>query len=351
LIFDRETGKPKGYGFCEYPDIETASSAIRNLQDLDLNGRKIRLDYADPYSLKRPNNNQDDKNFNTGRQPNNNRFKQPQDIQQQMTYQHQTQQHNSIQLNAPLPNQTHNTNQAPIIKPPTQAIAETISSLSETQKKELLSQIKDSALKDNAKTREILHQSPQLAYALFHTLVEFQLLNDTQIQAILAPTLAAQSNMSNQNQFQQQNLQPQQQQQQQMPNNTPTLPQNAYYPPPQFPPHHAAPNIAHALPNPLPPHIHNPNLAPPILPPLHPPPHFRNQGQNQGQLQQQQQQQQQQQFSNSKFNQPQIQPPANPEYDQNFVNQIMSLTRDQISLMPDFQQEQILSLQNQFRNQ
>ncbi|OMJ17202.1 Cleavage stimulation factor subunit 2 [Smittium culicis] len=336
LIFDRETGKPKGYGFCEYPDIETASSAIRNLQDLDLNGRKIRLDYADPYSLKRPNNNQDDKNINTGRQPINNRFKQSQDNQQ----------HNNIQSNSSLPNQSHNTNQAPIIKPPTQAIAETISSLSETQKKELLSQIKDSALKDNAKTREILRQSPQLAYALFHTLVEFQLLNDTQIQAILAPTLAAQNNMSNQNQFHQQNLQPLQQQQ--LPNNTPTLPQNAYYPPPQFPPHHSAPNIAHALPNPLPPHIHNPNLAPPMLPPLPPPPHFRNQGQNQGQ---QQQQQQQQQFNNSKFNQPQIQPPANPEYDQNFVNQIMSLTRDQISLMPAFQQEQILSLQNQFRKQ
>ncbi len=31
LVFDRDSGKPKGYGFCEYMDPETASSAMRNL--------------------------------------------------------------------------------------------------------------------------------------------------------------------------------------------------------------------------------------------------------------------------------------------------------------------------------
>lgn len=30
LMFDRETGKARGYGFCEYADPETAASAIRN---------------------------------------------------------------------------------------------------------------------------------------------------------------------------------------------------------------------------------------------------------------------------------------------------------------------------------
>ena len=31
LVFDRDSGKPRGYGFCEYMDPETASSAMRNL--------------------------------------------------------------------------------------------------------------------------------------------------------------------------------------------------------------------------------------------------------------------------------------------------------------------------------
>lgn len=29
-MFDRDTGKPRGFGFCEYSDVETANSAIRN---------------------------------------------------------------------------------------------------------------------------------------------------------------------------------------------------------------------------------------------------------------------------------------------------------------------------------
>ncbi|XP_036354862.1 cleavage stimulating factor 64-like [Octopus sinensis] len=43
LVFDKETGKPKGYGFCEYIDTETAQSALRNLANSDINGRPLRI--------------------------------------------------------------------------------------------------------------------------------------------------------------------------------------------------------------------------------------------------------------------------------------------------------------------
>ena len=46
LVYDRETGKPKGYGFCEYQDIETAQSALRNLNNTDFNGRPLRVGVA-----------------------------------------------------------------------------------------------------------------------------------------------------------------------------------------------------------------------------------------------------------------------------------------------------------------
>ena len=39
LVFDRDSGKPRGYGFCEYMDPETAASAMRNL-----NGESIDFD-------------------------------------------------------------------------------------------------------------------------------------------------------------------------------------------------------------------------------------------------------------------------------------------------------------------
>lgn len=46
LVYDRETGKPKGYGFCEYKDQETALSAMRNLNGYEIGGRTLRVDNA-----------------------------------------------------------------------------------------------------------------------------------------------------------------------------------------------------------------------------------------------------------------------------------------------------------------
>ncbi|KAM3361625.1 hypothetical protein P3S68_016479 [Capsicum galapagoense] len=47
LVIDRETGKPKGFGFCEYKDEETVLSARRNLQGYEINGRQLRVDFAE----------------------------------------------------------------------------------------------------------------------------------------------------------------------------------------------------------------------------------------------------------------------------------------------------------------
>ncbi len=46
LVYDRENGKPKGYGFCEYKDAETALSAMRNLNGYEIGGRTLRVDNA-----------------------------------------------------------------------------------------------------------------------------------------------------------------------------------------------------------------------------------------------------------------------------------------------------------------
>ncbi|CAG8750743.1 23421_t:CDS:2, partial [Dentiscutata erythropus] len=42
-----ESGRPRGYGFCEYHDAETAASAVRNLNNVEVGGRQLRVDYAD----------------------------------------------------------------------------------------------------------------------------------------------------------------------------------------------------------------------------------------------------------------------------------------------------------------
>ena len=47
IVTERETGKPRGFGFVEFYDIPTAESCIRNLNGADLNGRTIRIVFAE----------------------------------------------------------------------------------------------------------------------------------------------------------------------------------------------------------------------------------------------------------------------------------------------------------------
>ena len=43
MVFDKETGKPKGYGFCEFFDRPTAECAVRNLNNHEIGGRQLRV--------------------------------------------------------------------------------------------------------------------------------------------------------------------------------------------------------------------------------------------------------------------------------------------------------------------
>lgn len=46
VVTDRDTGKQKGFAFIEFFDPQTAESAVRNLNEHDLNGRKLKVNFA-----------------------------------------------------------------------------------------------------------------------------------------------------------------------------------------------------------------------------------------------------------------------------------------------------------------
>ena len=47
FVTAKDTGKAKGYGFVEFPDLATAESAVRNLNGRELAGRQLRVDFAE----------------------------------------------------------------------------------------------------------------------------------------------------------------------------------------------------------------------------------------------------------------------------------------------------------------
>ncbi|VDO98853.1 unnamed protein product [Heligmosomoides polygyrus] len=46
IVSDRETGRPKGFGFCEFSDEAGAQNAVNTFNGTDFNGRSLRVNFA-----------------------------------------------------------------------------------------------------------------------------------------------------------------------------------------------------------------------------------------------------------------------------------------------------------------
>lgn len=152
-MMNPETGKPKGYGFADFADADAAASAVRNLNDYEIMGRKIRVDW--------PHNNEKD-----SVPPDYSQLAPPADpllaAQQQPS--------------APLPPLPPGVDLPPHLDCPN-AISQTLSSLPPNQLLDVLSQMKSLVMADPARATELLRQAPQLAYAIFQALLLMNLVD------------------------------------------------------------------------------------------------------------------------------------------------------------------------------
>jgi cleavage stimulation factor subunit 2 len=149
LIMDKENGKPKGFGFAEFEDYDSAASAVRNLDETELGGRKLRVAWS----------NDGDKDGDGGAQPT-------------------------------APTQTTNVNgQVPPSMPPSvlpplpqgtdlpaglecpDAISTTLRTLPPAQLLDLMRQVKTLAQTDPAQATALFAQMPQFSYAIFQALL------------------------------------------------------------------------------------------------------------------------------------------------------------------------------------
>lgn len=165
-MINPETGKPKGYGFAEFADADAAASAVRNLNDYEIMGRKIRVDW--------PHNEEKGASMSDDYPP----APQPTGIPSQDGLLA------APQASAPLPPLPPGVDVPPHLDCPN-AISQTLSSLPPNQLLDVLSQMKALATTDPARATELLRQAPQLAYAIFQALLLMNLVDYSALGSVV----------------------------------------------------------------------------------------------------------------------------------------------------------------------
>ncbi|KAI0768262.1 hypothetical protein BD413DRAFT_133516 [Trametes elegans] len=341
LVFDRETGKPKGYGFCEFSDHETALSAVRNLNGQEIGGRPLRIDLADSDP------------FLEGKTTVRGEIIDGGETRAQWRERNERERHDdhrhgrgpdpkgflaSLPKGVPLPPGSNALD----------AISHVLATTDPSQILEVLAQMKAFVITHPEQARALLMNHPQLGYALFQALLLHKIVDPAILNRMLAATGAAVPAAAPPTPAQPQvpppapymQAPPPMQQQQQPPpmyppvipppsqtpaqHPTPPIPNMYAQPPPQIqpPPYYRAPPPP-AVPQQVPQHLQQP--APPHMQPtpaMHVPPQA-----------------------------PPAQQPAVPDFDSSqreMLMQVLRLTAEQLNTLPPTEREQIMQLRRQF---
>ncbi|KAG2444593.1 hypothetical protein HXX76_001338 [Chlamydomonas incerta] len=160
MVTDKDTGKPKGYGFCEYHDVGTAQSAVRNLNKFEVNGRMLRVDFAEEHSA--DGRGKRDKDMRGGGRggsgPSDSLM--PAAPPGTRPIGRDTANAAAAQANSLL-------GSAPYTGPAQDKISNVIAGMTPLQLYEILSQMRSLAAQNTATARSILVSNPQLTKALF----------------------------------------------------------------------------------------------------------------------------------------------------------------------------------------
>ncbi|EGP86696.1 unnamed protein product [Zymoseptoria tritici ST99CH_1A5] len=175
LVYDKETQQPKGFGFLEYTDADSAASAVRNLNDFELNGRTLRVDYS--------NDNRGTTNNKDQNQEHSNRAPPPA--------------HFNMNQSAP-----PNAAALPTLPPGTElppgvtaidAISKTIQAIPTPQLLDLISQVKGICTSNPAQATALFQQAPQLGYAIFQAMLLLGLVDPSIVHQLIESTAPQQA--------------------------------------------------------------------------------------------------------------------------------------------------------------
>lgn len=168
LVYDKETGRPKGFGFAEFADGDAAASAVRNLNDYEIMGRKLRVDWSND-------NGAGDSAPNAYAPAPATAPVQPE----------------PAAPSAAIANLPQGTGLDPGLTFG-DAISKTLNTLPPSQLLDILQQMKQLVMTDQARATELLSQAPQLSYALFQALLLLNLVDGTALNSVVVGATAPQ---------------------------------------------------------------------------------------------------------------------------------------------------------------
>ncbi|KAI8388400.1 uncharacterized protein BYT42DRAFT_492362 [Radiomyces spectabilis] len=180
LLFDRESGRPKGYGFCEFYDAETAASAVRNLNDYEVGGRQLRVDYAAMDDHQRS---AGPHNKHAPQQPTPSQHAPPPMPQVRPSLFHRTWDRELGNAMSPGP-AAGKPGAAPVSS--VVEISKVLASMSPQDLFTLMSQMKQMCFEKPDAARDFLTANPQVSYALFQAMVMMNIVDPNIITRIMS---------------------------------------------------------------------------------------------------------------------------------------------------------------------
>ncbi|EGO01055.1 hypothetical protein SERLA73DRAFT_50956, partial [Serpula lacrymans var. lacrymans S7.3] len=178
LVFDRDTGKPRGYGFCEFADHDTAASAVRNLNNVDVGGRPLRIDLADSDPFLEGKTTVRGELVDGGEGRPHWRDRERDDHRSHPKSQDPNAFLGNLPPGVPVPMGTTALD----------TTSQTLATMNPSQLMEVLAQMKAFVITHPEQARTLLIAHPQLAYALFQALLLNKIVDPAILQRMLAAT-------------------------------------------------------------------------------------------------------------------------------------------------------------------